>query len=372
MPKCFLHVGGLKTGTTSIQRYLRDNRAALFADGLLVPEEGMEPRSGRHRPLLLAMAGSTALPPRILDAPKRLSATLAAHPGLDVLVTCESLEFHFGGEPSPVVRFFAERGYAVELILYVRPQEERIDSNYAQHTRALFGNHEVADFLARFVMSNALMYARWLDVGAAHGVGLTCRPFNGEAFSRGVVRDFLAAVGRDPGGPVAEPRLNESVDPVTLAVARSVMDWLAGRGLALSPRRRALVAERLAEAAAGRADRFRGLTAGQAAHVRRHFRGDNEHFARTVWGRPWGEVFPPGEARARNELDRADASDPRHADYRAMLDAMLPAVEAALADPSLAAQPWVTDAADVDLTGIRRHLVAEDSFPPKPDNLLRV
>ncbi len=52
---CYIHVGPHKTGTTSIQWFLQENRAELLKDGYLVPES--ETKRGAHHALAEALAG---------------------------------------------------------------------------------------------------------------------------------------------------------------------------------------------------------------------------------------------------------------------------------------------------------------------------
>ena len=41
---CYIHIGPHKTGTTSIQWFLKENRAELLKHGYFVPESGEYPR----------------------------------------------------------------------------------------------------------------------------------------------------------------------------------------------------------------------------------------------------------------------------------------------------------------------------------------
>jgi len=48
MQKITIHIGTHKTGTTSVQRFMWDNRAELRDKGVLLPASGQLPKSGHH------------------------------------------------------------------------------------------------------------------------------------------------------------------------------------------------------------------------------------------------------------------------------------------------------------------------------------
>ena len=52
---CYIHVGPHKSGTTSIQWFLRENRAELLKHGYFVPESGNV--HGGHHPIVRQLCG---------------------------------------------------------------------------------------------------------------------------------------------------------------------------------------------------------------------------------------------------------------------------------------------------------------------------
>ena len=52
---CYIHVGPHKSGTTSIQWYLKQNRAEFLKFGYFVPESGTI--HGAHHPLVRQLCG---------------------------------------------------------------------------------------------------------------------------------------------------------------------------------------------------------------------------------------------------------------------------------------------------------------------------
>src|SRR5262245_26555179 len=86
---CYIHVGAHKTGTTSIQWFLQENRAELLKDGYFVPES--ETKRGAHHALAEGLAG--------LDVGKhrqplvaRSIAAIAETPAHAVIISSEALE----------------------------------------------------------------------------------------------------------------------------------------------------------------------------------------------------------------------------------------------------------------------------------------
>jgi hypothetical protein len=52
---CYIHIGPHKTGTSSIQWFLKQNRAELLKHGYFVPES--ETKHGAHHPIARKLCG---------------------------------------------------------------------------------------------------------------------------------------------------------------------------------------------------------------------------------------------------------------------------------------------------------------------------
>jgi hypothetical protein len=52
---CYIHIGPPKTGTSSIQWFLKENRAELLKYGYFVPES--ETKHGAHHPIARKLCG---------------------------------------------------------------------------------------------------------------------------------------------------------------------------------------------------------------------------------------------------------------------------------------------------------------------------
>ncbi len=86
---CYIHVGPHKTGTTSIQWFLQENRAELSIHGYFVPES--ERRRGAHHALVEGLAGLDVgqhREPLVTRSVQEIAETPAAA----IIISSEALE----------------------------------------------------------------------------------------------------------------------------------------------------------------------------------------------------------------------------------------------------------------------------------------
>lgn len=200
-----VHIGSGKTGTTSVQRFLAENRASLLDRGWLFPRS---PGASRHvRFGMMAMpddelrdyrawkrTGETDPGRFRRRVRRRLSDEIAASGAANVLVSDEAL---FGSSPGRIrnVRAFArERARSVRIVAYVRRQDDHLLSRYQQVVKL----GSTARLTQWYAANGARMYdyhavlARWQDLSGASA--LIVRPFERVRFHEGsLYQDFLDA-----------------------------------------------------------------------------------------------------------------------------------------------------------------------------------
>ena len=151
MRTAFVHIGTHKTGTTSIQAMLAMNAPAFRVAGLFVPETGRSnPAYAAHHNIAWQLSGD-----RRFDAHDGTLADLlgeitsAGSP--NVCLSSEDFEFLHGNEPALLTLrdAFAGIGYAVTIVLYLRPQADYLESLYAEICPVW--NVAFADFLDRII-----------------------------------------------------------------------------------------------------------------------------------------------------------------------------------------------------------------------------
>ena len=146
-----------------------------------------------------------------------------------------------------------------------------------------------------FAQSPGSRFFRCVELANAHALELIARPFTKETIACGVITEFLRTVGINSSQFLnSEIRRNEAVGPFAVSVAREALRAIARAGKPL----KWLQAERCKRELAaylketGLADaRYCGLSTSLARHIERELQSDNNAFAQSVWGSPWGEIF---------------------------------------------------------------------------------
>ena len=207
MPTLFLHTGQHKTGTTSLQKALADNRAHLERHGFLYPDTGRLAVCGSwgHHDLAYALRDRA----RGLDLWRALRKEADAA-GLDnVIVSSEELSLlpYAGHQPLEAYRVIAScfEGWRIRLITYLRPQADKLASLYNHHVKAIGETRPIIEFLAS--VSPRLDYNNYLNV-AAQGLGhdaIVVRRYTRIHLNGDIVTDLAEVVGL-PLGPAFHRR----------------------------------------------------------------------------------------------------------------------------------------------------------------------
>jgi len=200
----YIHIGQSKTGSSSIQRFLVENRDALFAAGL-----GLGP--------YMTLASGKSLPLRRAIAAKGLPAAmaeLATSPGDNLVISSEHLSSILVDEAeATAIRDAARPHFRPVIVVFLRRQDYWHESNYAQDVRTCYAGSIEAFTAAALADGAALDYdgglARLERVFGRDNLRVLLYRDRGP---NDVAADFLAALdlGLDPSRAVDAGRLNIS------------------------------------------------------------------------------------------------------------------------------------------------------------------
>jgi hypothetical protein len=312
MRRAFVHIGTPRTGTTSLQRVLTRHRAALAEAGVLYPD--LTPRSAAephlsHQHLGEALAGRRPAREKreLLD---RLDAALAETACDVAVISYESLCLipASRGAPEILRAALARRGFAMTVVMTVKPQIEQLNSIYTWRMQFLREARGFAAFARVFEGARELDYGALLAPWRAAAEGAIGVPVRDATDARPLLTRVFAAMGLAEraafamGAEDAAVVENRSPGPVAVEVCRRLR--AGGAALALGGKARATTREvELAVVAAGwDAASFVGPDAAVRARVAARWREANDRFAREVWGADWGARVAEAPTRAVNEI----------------------------------------------------------------------
>ncbi|HVV95474.1 MAG TPA: hypothetical protein VHD15_18845 [Hyphomicrobiales bacterium] len=319
MRRAIVHIGMPRTATSALQFFMARHRAALETAGILYPALATadgEAAANNHKPLGEALDGRRPRRERaaLLAALDRMLATTAAD---TAILSYEGLcQIGWPRTPwRPLAAAFARRGFAMEILLTVKPQAEYLNSTYAWRMQFLREGRTFADYVAA-TLRGLTPEARRLDYGrlarawqrAAEG-RLAAVPVraagDGEPF---LSRVFVETGLGDRVLPLIAPRdislrVNRSPGPVSVEVARRLHRAGVPRRLdpaAAAEPMRFVQAEAKARGLDG--DAFRGLTPALQRAIEERTAAANERFARAVWSAPWAERVAMPAPESVNEI----------------------------------------------------------------------
>ena len=207
MGTLYLHAGLHKTGTTALQRFLHDNRAALGKDGAVYPSAGMIPdrpaNRGQHE---LAWALRRGDDGRVWE---RLREEIEGAPAAVV----SSEEFSRTPDAAsyrPAID--ALRGWRLIPVIYLRRQDEFLESMYNYNVRALGETASIMEFAARVRRRLDFRHPLKVLVEAFGRESVRVRLYGRAELKGSIFEDFLDCIGiGDIGSRYAMPR--KAVNP---------------------------------------------------------------------------------------------------------------------------------------------------------------
>src|SRR4029453_5857392 len=217
---CYIHIGPHKTGTSSIQWFLKENRAELLKYGYFVPESGAN--HGAHHALASKLCGQE-LRDHQQSGAAEFSRALDETSSDAVVVSSEALKPLLNKGDLARIFFTRIRELNLEpkLVLFPRNQSQFINSCYSQAVKGFRRSESFEAFVEGAIRRFSFRYSPLIELAETYDVQLIPRPFTGKTIAHGVVPKFLRAIGLDPSQfRDTNVRHNEAAGPFTVSVAR--------------------------------------------------------------------------------------------------------------------------------------------------------
>jgi hypothetical protein len=335
---CYIHVGPHKTGTTSIQRFLQENRAELLRHGYFVPESGNV--NGGHHPIVRQLCGLEVRRHHMSAAAKFVEA-LAGTFYEAVVISSEALEGILRKRKCANTFFNSIKQLNLEpkLVVFPRNQPQLINSRYVEVVRGFRRSEPFEAFVLGEIHHPTFRYSDLIALAREFDAKLVARPFTGRMIVEGVVADFLQAIGLDSSRfEGTKIRRNPTAGPFTVSVARDVSRLIAnsGRRLIRVQARRCKRKLTLYLQEKGLADTgYCGLSNALARQIEKDWQRDNDVFAQRVWQRPWKEVFAADVGREfmPNDFEIAKPDERTQRQRHQTVKEIMASVEDIIADP---------------------------------------
>lgn len=331
MRRAIIHIGMPRTGSTSLQEVLASLRPKLEAAGLLYPElapPGSPPQANvNHQPLGEALDGRRPRTERAA-ALRRLDRALAATAADTVILSYEDFSVQRAAfrVPETLRAAFARRGFALEVLMMVKPPFAFLNSAYAHRAQLVREGGSFRDYLRLHWRSARLDYralvAPWAEAadGRVTAVPLADRRSDAPLVARAVealgLQDRLGPLlGQDVRGYAT----NCSSGPVAVEASRRLRRLGLHRHTAGHPREIGHVIDRAAWARGLDPVPFCGDAPDYRARVEERTFESRERFARLAWGQPWDAVVAPGRNLAPNELAHGPIETATEAEVEAVM-----------------------------------------------------
>lgn len=227
--RAIIHIGIIKTGTTSIQSFLQANRSRLRGQGVLYPQYAIPGRSRSTSGTAMGTRDHNYLCERRLDslyAPLRAECQAAGCPRL--LLSAENLsQLYVSAEQIGALKAFLQRLGCDEIVIVLWLREigslftslcsQALQNGFMEYTHMLRPRCHPH---YRLIMDYRALLQRW---GAVFGrEALQVRLFERGSFMQGdLLRDAVAAFGLEWDDRFTVPeRKNESLNLLEMEVLR--------------------------------------------------------------------------------------------------------------------------------------------------------
>lgn len=313
MRRAIIHIGMPRTGSTSLQLVLTTLRSQMAGVGLLYPDlapyGAQQVADVNHQRLGEALDGRRPRSERRATL-ERLDRALADTDADTVILSYEdfSVQRPGFGVPRTLSELFTRRGFAMEVVMAVKPPFEFLNSAYAHRAQLVKEPRTFRDYALANRRSGRLDYRALIAPWARAADGaVTAVPLRDARSDATLVERFVAALGLTErlrpmmDAEALRTATNRSSGPLAVEASRRLRRLRVHRQVDGHPRRIGHVLDQAAWSRGLDPEPFRGDAPELAEEIADRFAATCARFADLAWGQPWDRVVAPAPARAPNE-----------------------------------------------------------------------
>lgn len=235
MKTVIIHIGMVKTGTSSIQTVLFKNRQQMAADGHLYPTTGLREEDHGTGHFDISPIGAHNITDCLAIEFNKLINEIDRDEAQTIILSSEFWSFALPGYIADLAHLLAK--YDVKVIFYVREQKALIESTFLQWQKKGF---EYLGNIEKFYQVHADSFnllARVVPWADAFGDDrMICRLYDPAFMGDNVVSDFMAAVGLS----LPSDALRASENPSLPACFSALLALMDASGLSPEVRKKAV------------------------------------------------------------------------------------------------------------------------------------
>ncbi|WP_444908840.1 hypothetical protein [Microbulbifer sp. TRSA005] len=194
MRKIYLHIGTHKTGTSSIQKFMSDNYSNLIKYGFLYPKVARVSH-GSHHNLQFQITNDPRYKTKLggwVELLKEINESNCEN----VVLSCEAFSTLQGGDLMPhyIYSFAQKYRFDIDVICYLRPQYELIESLWLQETKSGQNILSIDDYVTKQLPKPRFNYFDLLRSWSSY-FHTTFFSYNRCINGDGVLPCFLSTIG---------------------------------------------------------------------------------------------------------------------------------------------------------------------------------
>lgn len=338
-----VHVGIVRTGSTTIRHALGKLAPEIRGRGVLLPVSGRMSDSFSHSKLATLLSGEWYLEDVNADAWQELECEIASAEASTVVIsgslfTAQGLYTRTSGRlaAQTVENLARACGLEVHILGYVRPQAELLESTYVRFPLRTFSGLAFPEYARNMLSGDLLDFNRIFEPWRERfGDRVKVATLRDAAGSGGLVQHFLAQIGLPDLAPVHDEHTNARGGARTVEMQRLVAEALIDAGLPLKARLSAILRIGEIQSAHRHDSPFAPLTPGEMKSVTERFSACNARFASRYGIDPGAMAYEERHevyVRRPNRIGPDDLDEWEHAQVRAYVQRVI--AEARSADKS--------------------------------------